>query len=141
MIYDKCLSIVFYNVSILISLSLNLTIIPLTFNETTHSKYRSAHNADNIVILWMEGNFCDTASSFGARDNFSFLPEEINQLEVWRPALSQQVLGVVGEGERDDLVTGELRTSGQEGQLGHSINCKEKTFPVRKNGEMKNIRQ
>ena len=130
MIYDKCLSIVFYNVSILISLSLNLTIIPLTFNETTHSKYRSAHNADNIVILWMEGNFSYAASRFGARDNFSFLPEEINQLEVWRSPLSQQVLGVVREGERDDLVTGELRTSGQEGQLGHSIIVKEKHFQL-----------
>ena len=105
----------FYNVSILISLSLNLTIIPLTFNETTHSKYRSAHNADNIVILWMEGNFSYAASRFGARDNFSFLPEEINQLEVWRSPLGQQVLGVVREGEGDNLVTGELRTSGEEG--------------------------
>ena len=63
----------------------------------------------------MEGNFCDAASRFGARDNFSFLPEEINQLEVWWSPLSQQVLGVVREGERDDLVTGELRTSGEEG--------------------------
>ena len=135
MIYDKCLSIVFYNVSILISLSLNLTIIPLTFNETTHSKYRSANNADNIVILWMEGNFSYAASRFGARDNFSFLPEEINQLEVWRPALSQQVLGVVGEGERDDLVTGELRTSGERGP--HSIIVKKKHFQK----EIKDIRQ
>ena len=130
MIYDICLSIMLYNVSILISLSLNLTIIPLTFNETTHSKYRSAHNADNIVILWMEGNFCDAAASFGARDHFSFLPEEINQLEVWWSPLSQQVLGVVREGERDDLVTGELRTSGQQGQLGHSIIVKKKHFQL-----------
>ena len=62
----------------------------------------------------MEGNFCDAAASFGARDHFSFLPEEINQLEVWRPTLGQQVLGVVREGERDNLVTGELGTSSQE---------------------------
>ena len=64
----------------------------------------------------MEGNFSDAAASSGARDHFSFLPEEINQLEVWRSPLSQQVLGVVREGERDDLVTGKLRTSGQQGQ-------------------------
>ena len=86
----------------------------------------------------MEGNFCDAAASSGARDHFSFLPEEINQLEVWRSPLSQQVLGVVREGERDDLVTGELRTSGQEGQLGHSIIAKD---CKRKNWEMENIRQ
>ena len=62
----------------------------------------------------MEGNLCDTSSSPGARDHFSFLPEEINQLEVWRPTLGQQVLGVVREGKRDNLVTGELGTSSQE---------------------------
>ena len=76
----------------------------------------------------MEGNFCDAAASFGARDHFSFLPEEINQLEVRWPPLSQQVLGVVREGERDNLVTGELRTSGQEGEL-HNVTlnyCEEK---------------
>ena len=80
----------------------------------------------------MEGNFCDAASRLGARDHFSFLPEEINQLEVWWSPLSQQVLGVVREGERDDLVTGELRTSGQQGQLGHSIIVKKKHFQQKK---------
>ena len=81
----------------------------------------------------MEGNLCDTSSGPGARDHFSFLPEEVNQLEVWRPPLGQQVLGVVREGERDDLVTGELGTSGQERQHDNlSLNyCQEKTFPVR----------
>ena len=74
----------------------------------------------------MEGNLCDTSSSPGARDHFSFLPEEINQLEVWRSPLGQQVLGVVREGEGDNLVTGELRTSGEEGCgiTGHSIIAK-----------------
>ena len=81
----------------------------------------------------MEGNFSYAASRFGARDNFSFLPEEINQLEVWRSPLGQQVLGVVREGEGDNLVTGELGTSGQERQHDNlSLNyCQEKTFPVR----------
>ena len=83
----------------------------------------------------MEGNFCDAAASSGARDHFSFLPEEINQLEVWRSPLSQQVLGVVREGEGDNLVTGELGTSGEEGcgnvalqDRGDSIIAKKKHF-------------
>ena len=77
----------------------------------------------------MEGNFCDAAASFWARDHFSFLPEEINQLEVWWSPLSQQVLGVVREGERDNLVTGELRTS-EQGQLDTQLLSRKNTFLV-----------
>ena len=93
------------------SLSLNQRIIPLTFNETTHPKYPGAHNANNIVILRVEADLSHPAACPRAGDDFSLLPKEIDELEVWSPALGQQVLGVMGECEGDNLVTHELGTS------------------------------
>ena len=91
------------------------------------------------MILGVEAHFRDAPRGarhrLRGRDHLPLLPEEVDQLEVRRAALGQQVLGVVREGERDDLVTGELRTSGERGP--HSIIVKKKHFQK----EIKDIRQ
>ena len=63
----------------------------------------------------MEADLGDTGLGAGHRsrggDHLPLLPEEVDQLEVRSAALRQQVLGVVGEGEGDDLMTLEFRTA------------------------------
>ena len=44
------------------------------------------------------------------RDHLPLLPEEVDQLEVRRAALGQQILGIVGEGQRDNFFALKLRT-------------------------------
>ena len=63
------------------------------------------------MILRVEADLRHPAACPRAGDDFSLLPKEIDELEVWSPALGQQVLGVMGECEGDNLVTHELGTS------------------------------
>ena len=62
------------------------------------------------MILGVEAHFRDAPRGarhrLRGRDHLPLLPEEVDQLEVRRAALGQQVLGVVGEGQRVELEKG-----------------------------------
>ena len=72
-------------------MSLNLRLIPLTFNQTAHSEDGFPHNADNIVVLRVEADLSHPAPGLGAGDDLPLLPEEVDQLEVRGSALGQEV--------------------------------------------------
>ena len=92
--------LIYFNKTLLLKVYSPVKIIfLLTFNQATHSEGALADDADHVMILGMETHLRDTprgaGHSLGCCNNFSFLPEEVNQLEVRLTALRQQILGVV----------------------------------------------
>ena len=87
----------------------------LTFNESAHSERVPPNDADNVMVFGVEADLCDAGLGAGhaprGGDHLPLLPEEVDQLEVRSAALRQQVLGVVREGEREDFMTLEFRTT------------------------------
>ena len=85
-----------------------------TFNKSAHSERVSADDADDVVVLGMEADLGDAGLGAGHRprcgDHLPLLPEKVDKLEVGGAALGQQVLGVVREGQGNDLMTLEFCT-------------------------------
>ena len=75
--------------------------------ELAHPEESRPNNADDVVVLGMEGDLGDWSPGGGqvpqGGDHLVLLPKEVYQAVVGGTALGQEVLGVVGEGEGDDL--------------------------------------